>query len=90
MDAVCDPSTATALAEYQIRGASQLTAEVEVTLPQQYQSLQSGDLIRLTLPDTLLPTGAAWTDALCVVLSVPRIAGMGVFRFRTVPDWTRP
>ena len=90
MDAVCDPATATALAEYQMRGASQLTAEVEVTLPQQYQTLQSGDLVRLTLPDTLLPTGAAWTDALCVVLSVPRISGPGVFRFRTVPDWSRP
>ena len=89
-DAICDPGTAAAIAEYQIRGASQLTAEVEVVLPQTYQTLQSGDLIRLTLPDTLLPTGAPWTAVLCVVLSVPRISGMGVFRFRTVPDWSRP
>ena len=88
-DAVCDPLTAVALAEYQIRGAAQLTAEVEVTLPQPYATLCAGDLIRLTLPDVRLPTGAPWTAALCVVLSAPRIAGMGVYRFRTVPDWTR-
>ena len=80
---VCDALTATALAEYQIRMASQISAELEVTLPQSYQYLQSGDLVRLTIADI------NWSAVLCVALSVPRISGMGVFRFRTVPDWTR-
>jgi hypothetical protein len=80
---VCDALTTTALAEYQIRMASQISAEVEVTLPQSFQYLQSGDLVRLTIADV------NWSAVLCVALSVPRISGMGVFRFRTVPDWTR-
>jgi hypothetical protein len=63
--------------------ASQISAEVEVTLPQSFQYLQSGDLVRLTIADV------NWSAVLCVALSVPRISGMGVFRFRTVPDWTR-
>lgn len=89
MTAVCDPLTATALAEYRMREISQLSAEVEVVLPQSFQSLQSGDLVRLTLPRMYLPTGAPWTDALCIALSVPRISGAGVYRFRTIPDWSR-
>lgn len=89
MDAICDPLTATALAEHRMREISQLTAEVEVTLPQSYQTLQSGDLVRLTLPRISLPTGAPWTDVLCMALSVPRISGAGVYRFKTIPDWSR-
>ena len=80
---VCDALTATALAEYQIRRASQTSDEVEIALPQSYQYLQSGDLVRLTVADI------GWSAVLCVTLSVPRISGMGVFRFRTVPDWAR-
>lgn len=89
LDAICDDLTASALAEYHMRRVSQITAEVEVVLPQGYQSLQAGDLVRLTLPRMYLPTGAPWTAALCVVLSVPRISGAGVYRFRTLPDWSR-
>ena len=88
LDAVCDHLTASALAEYHMRRVSQMVAEVEVVLPQSFQSLQSGDLVRLTLPRMYLPTGAAWTGVLCITLSVPRISGAGVYRFRTVPDWS--
>ena len=82
-DAVSEPATATALAEYHLRQAAQTSREVDVTLPQAYQTLQAGDLLRVTLADV------GWSEVLCVVVSVPRISGAGVFRLRTIPDIVR-
>lgn len=79
-DAICDPGTALALGGYHLARASQLVREVEVVLPPVFQTLSPGDLVTLTISDV------GWSRVLCVVLSVPRISGLGVFRFRSVPS----
>lgn len=82
-DAITDRATAAYVGGWQIRYYSQTREAVRYALPQEFQALQTGDVVTIT------DAAIGWDDRVCVVSAVTLREGPTEVLFETIPDWIR-